>query len=330
MPNTTISPDMNLPVPVVGTDPGPDWATNLNACLLIIDSHNHSNGQGVQISPSGMDINTDLPMNGNNLTTARSVRFSPQNSPLAAGTDIGCLYESGVDLYFNDGSGNQIRITQSGSVTGSSGTITGLPSGTASVAFAGATYTFQSATSTPATINVGPVVIGRASASSKTVTLTPTSGQPTNYTLSFPSAVPAANQILVSDGSGNLTWLGAFTSTGSFTGTFGGVSGTVTATFYYTISNNIVTLTASSLSISMTKSGNGSITISGSPAAILPSSATLYTTLNVSANGGASYLPALCSITSTGIEFWRDSGQDDFTNLASVIFQGAAFTYLLR
>jgi hypothetical protein len=54
MPNTTTSPLMGMPVPVVGTDPGPDWANNLNACLSIIDGHNHTTGEGAPIPFAGL------------------------------------------------------------------------------------------------------------------------------------------------------------------------------------------------------------------------------------------------------------------------------------
>lgn len=206
MSNTTISPNMNLIVPVVGTDPGPDWANNVNASLGIIDQHNHSPGSGVPITPAGLNINSDLTFQNNNLISARAVIFSPQVSPLSLASDIGCIYESGVDLWYNDAAGNQIQITANGSVTGASGTITGLPSGTASASFAGGTFTFESATATPATMAVGPLIIGTSTASSKTVTLTPASGQASDYTLTLPAAAPVANQILQSDVSGNLTW----------------------------------------------------------------------------------------------------------------------------
>lgn len=207
MSNTTITPNMNLVVPTVGVDPGPDWANNVNADLNIIDSHNHSNTQGVQITPSGLNINVDLPINVNNLTTARSVRFTPQASPLSGAADLGCVYESGVDLYYNDGAGNQVRITQSGSVTGATGTISGLPSGTASASFSGTTFTFQSATSTPANMAVGPLIIGRNVASSPTITIAPNSSIVTNYSFTLPAAVPSAGSaVLLSDTSGNISF----------------------------------------------------------------------------------------------------------------------------
>ncbi len=204
MANTTISPNMNLPVPTVGEDPGPDWATNYNACMTAIDSHNHSSGQGVSITPSGININADLPLNNSNLTTIKTLRFQPQVSIVAGASDIGCLQEVGVDLYYIDGAGNQIRITQSGSVTGSAGTITGLPSGTASASFAAGTFTFQAATNTPASMNVGPLKIGQAVASGFGVTISAAGSQTSNYGISLPVALPGATKILSLDASGNM------------------------------------------------------------------------------------------------------------------------------
>lgn len=230
MPNTTTTPNMNLPVPVPGTDPGPDWATNIVADMYGIDSHDHSTGKGVPITPDGLSISSDLPFNGNSATTVKSVVFSVQSVPL---TTLGSIYESGVDLYYTDGSGNQVRITQGGSVTGSSGTITGLPSGTASASFAAGTFTFQSATSTPATMAVGPLVIGRSAASSKTVTLAPNAAQAANYNLTFPAAAPAANQYPLSDGSGNLSWADQAIGQiplGAILGTFPALSGAYSCT----------------------------------------------------------------------------------------------------
>ncbi len=224
---------MNLPVPVPGTDPGPDWATNVVADMYAIDAHNHSTGQGVPISPSGLNINDDLPLNGNNLTLTRSVRFSTQASPLSDATDIGCLYESGVDLYYNDGAGNQVRVTQGGSVVGSPGSITGLPSGTASASFAGATFTWQSATNTPAAMVMGPISIGRAAVSPKFVTISSSSSQVANYSLVTPAAAPVAGQYMVSDVSGNLSWSTAVIGQiplGAVIGTFPNLAGAYVCT----------------------------------------------------------------------------------------------------
>lgn len=204
MANTTTTPNMNLPVPVPGEDPGPDWATNVVADMTIIDAHSHTTGNGVPVPSAGLNINSDLPMNGNNLTTTRSVNFFAQGAPLALATDVGCIYESGVDLWYNDGIGNQVRLTQGGSPAGGAGSITGLPSGTASASFAAGTFTFQGATSTPATMAVGPLVVGAAVASSKTVTIAPSASLANNYSITLPLAPPGATSILSLDPSGNM------------------------------------------------------------------------------------------------------------------------------
>lgn len=197
---------MSLPVPTVSVDPGPDWANNINASLSILDGHNHGAGSGVQITPAGININSDLSFSNNNATVLRSTRFDPQTTALSLATDIGCLYEVGVDLYYNDGVGNQIRITQSGSVSGASGTITGLPSGTASASYSAGTFTFQGATSTPATMAVGPLVVGNPVASSKTVTISPNNSIASNYNFVLPAALPAALNYMTLDNSGNVAF----------------------------------------------------------------------------------------------------------------------------
>lgn len=219
--SVVLSPNMSMPVPVVGSSPGPDWANDINASLSIVDSHNHSSGQGVQINPDGLNISSDLTFQDNNITNPRSVRFFAQSSPLSSSADLGALYESGVDLYYNDGAGNHIRITQGGNVTGATGTITGLPSGTASASYAAGTFTFQSATSTPATMAVGPLVIGNQVASSKTVTLSPNNSAGSNYSLLFPTGLPASLNYMTLDSSGNISY-----NTSGFTGTGGVVLST--------------------------------------------------------------------------------------------------------
>lgn len=257
MATTTISPNMNLIVPTVSEDPGPDWANNINASLSIIDSHNHTSGQGVQINPAGININSDLAMNNYNLTDAKSVRFTAQNSPLAGGDDLGCLYVSGSDLYYNDESANQVRITQGGSVTGSTGTITGLPSGTASASYAASTFTFQSATNTPANMAVGPLIIGANSVSPYTVTLAPSVSQAANYNLVFPLALPVSTSFFNVDTSGNMATVAA-TGSGSVVlntaPTFSGVpAGTITGD---TFSPTVTSTYSSGAALTITQNTN--------------------------------------------------------------------------
>ena len=204
MSNTTPSPNMNMPVPVTGVDPSPEWANDLNACLSIIDGHNHAIGTGNQINPDGIVINADLPFMDNNATTLRAARFTPQGSPLSTPADVGELYEVGVDLWYNDGAGNQIRITQGGTVTGATGTITGLPSGTASASYGAGTFTFQSATNTPATLDVGSVIIRDETVGGDGITLQAPVGLGSDYNITLP-LLPASTSFVRIDSSGNMS-----------------------------------------------------------------------------------------------------------------------------
>lgn len=204
MANTIPSPNMSLPVPVAGVDPGPDWALNLNACMSILDTHNHAAGNGVPITPGGMNISTDLPFNNNNLISARSLRMTPQPSVLGGASDLNCVSVVGVDLYFNDGSGNKIRITQSGGIAGSPGSISNLTSPASASYVAGSTtFVWQSAANTAAIMDSGSLKIRNATASSHAMTVNPPAAMGSDFSITFPTA-PLAQKIMTMDASGNI------------------------------------------------------------------------------------------------------------------------------
>lgn len=203
--SSTMTPNMGLTVPATGTEQGPDYALEINADLSTLDQHNHTTGNGVPIPSSGLNINADLPMGSNNLTLARSIRFAPQGSPLALGTDLGCIYESGVDLYYNDGNGNQIRITAAGSVAGATGSITGLVSpASASYSPGSATFTWQSNSNVAANMDFRSAILRNSTVSSNGITLSAPSSLPGNYTLTLPSTLPAGQRFATIDNSGNV------------------------------------------------------------------------------------------------------------------------------
>lgn len=188
---------MSLPIPGVSVTDGPQWATDLNSCLTIVDAHNHTPGSGVPITPDGLNINIDLAMQTNNLTLTRSVRFSPQLAALAGAADIGCLYESGVDLWYNDGNGNQIQITQGGGVVGSPGSITGLVSpASATYVAADGTFVWQQTASTAADMDFGSAIFRNPTASSPGVKVQAPAPLGSDYTITLPSLPAAINTFL--------------------------------------------------------------------------------------------------------------------------------------
>ena len=274
---------MNLVVPVVGLEVGPDWANDLNASLIILDGHTHLPGSGVQITPSAININADLTFNSaNNAVALRSVRFKPQGAPLALVADVGCIYEAGLDLYYNDGAGNQIRITQSGSVAGSSGTITGLPSGTASASFQSSTgtFVFQQATSVAANLDVGSVIVrypgSYPTPSGNAIILEAPSSLASQYALTLP-ALPAQTNVMTLGTTGiisSTTWDAVGTSM-TATG-----ANAIRATMTKTVSNTaplggVMTtpscgsFSTASLSLTPITNLSGTLTTAGKPIVLM-------------------------------------------------------------
>lgn len=196
---------MNLPVPVVGQESGPQWASDLNSCLSIIDSHTHLSGSGVPITTGAININSDLSINNNNITTIRSNRYTAQSGTLNGASDLGCVYVSGVDLYFNDGSGNKVRITQSGAVAGTPGSISNLVSpASANYNSGSSSFVWQSNSNTAANMDFGSAILRNLTSGSNGVTVSPPSSLPSNYTITLPS-LPAQQNIMTLDSSGNMS-----------------------------------------------------------------------------------------------------------------------------
>lgn len=114
-----MSSAMGLTIPTPTITAGPLYATQVSNDLEIISNHTHtgsSNNDGYQIPSAGLNINDDLSIQSNNLTSLRSVRFSNQSSVLAGIGDIGCAYEKSGDLWYNNSAGIPIQITSGGSI----------------------------------------------------------------------------------------------------------------------------------------------------------------------------------------------------------------------
>lgn len=204
---------MQLPVPIPSVDDGPQWATDVQNSLNIIDAHNHAPGSGVPIGPNGMNINADLPINSHNLTSIRSVRFSLTATGSIPGVspDLACIFVSTAgELYYNDNSGNQVQITSGGNVNAGAGSITGLPSGTASVTYTAlsGTYTFQQATSTAANIDAATLIVrypgSYPSITGNGIAIQAPSSLASSYALTLP-AIPVAQSFMTLDSSGNIS-----------------------------------------------------------------------------------------------------------------------------
>lgn len=200
---STITPNMNLAIPLPGITPGPQWAQLQYGAYMAIDSHNHSSGQGVQIQPNGLNINSDLAFQTNNATQLRTTRFTSLGSAPSNATDIGALSVVGNELYYNDVTGgHSFAITSNGSVNAGAGSITGLPSGTASATYSTGTFVWQSATNVAANMDAQSYILRNSGASSSGLTLkAPTLSANTSQTL---PQTPASQGFMTMDASGNM------------------------------------------------------------------------------------------------------------------------------
>jgi len=117
--NEILDPVMGLTVPTY-TTPGTLYATDITSDLLIVASHTHTgsnNLDGNQLNADSLNITTDINLNSTNLDSARSLRLTSNTSNIGGPSDINCVYDVNGDLWFNDGFGNKIRLTQSGSIS---------------------------------------------------------------------------------------------------------------------------------------------------------------------------------------------------------------------
>lgn len=191
--SNSLSPNMNLPIPGVGTEAGPDYALDINAALTIIDQHTHTNGSGVQITSAAININAALTFANNFATNVAGVTLYAQSG--APGNNT--IYESGTDLYFVDGSGNNVRITQSGGVAGSPGSISNLISPASAAYVSGSSkFVWSSVSSIAADMDMGSAIMRNISPNSTyALTLQPPAALAANYSITLP-ALPAATSFM--------------------------------------------------------------------------------------------------------------------------------------
>ncbi len=267
---------MNLILPNVGVngETGPQYALEQNQDLLIIGSHNHGPGSGVQITPTGLNINTNLPFNNNSAIGLYSIQFSaPASSSVLTSLYTNAQSGGGItDLFYNDGAGNIIALTKAGEVNA---TIASLPG----ESYSGGTFTWVQGdgSTTPANFDIGSVTIRPNTAGTTNgVVLGPPSAISSQYNIQLP-IVPGSTSFLTIDSSGNMgttlttsladsvgttmTSTGANAvansrtrSTGSSTEGVGGIAiSSSSGTFSSSLNNTVVPVT--NLSVTLTTSG---------------------------------------------------------------------------
>jgi hypothetical protein len=278
------TPKMGLAEPQPGVTPDLTAAQNIVDNFSIIDDHDHTAGKGGLIPSAGINVNSPLQFNNNQARSLGGANLTSLGSVLSSASDNRTVYALGNELYYRDGSGNNVAITAGGSVAGASGTISGL-TGAATVAFSTGVIDFRT-DATPLRMIVAHSDIRLyplTSAATNFVTLRVPTALATTYTLTLPNAVPVSTQYLSMNTSGDVLTVSANDIVDAYTRTTGttvGVRGvaistssasfSTTSTSTVDVTNLTVTITTSGRPVVITMigpvfgAGNGQIQVNGS------------------------------------------------------------------
>lgn len=113
MSTTTPLMDLVLPTPTVTL--GPEYAVENNDAFEVIDGHDHTSGKGKPVPTSGLDINADLNFNESKAYALLSTQFDDQSAALSGALNAGSVYTVNGNLYFTNGSGTAVQLTDGGS-----------------------------------------------------------------------------------------------------------------------------------------------------------------------------------------------------------------------
>lgn len=197
------SPNMSLPIPNVGTEAGPQYATDINNSLTLVDQHDHSSGKGVQITPAGLNINAVLTFANNPITNLQYLNFTTQSNAAGAQSlyvKFGTETPSVADLWYNDGTNTPFQITSGGSVYAPSASIPG-------ESYSAGTFIWKQGTgsTTPANFDIGSVIIRPNTAGTTNgITLSPGAALASSLTFYLPTSIPSVQSFLNMDTSGNI------------------------------------------------------------------------------------------------------------------------------
>lgn len=240
-------------LPVVNSTFGPTYATMINAALSELRAT-----LGAKVTPAGIDVNADLSLRSGasyyGLINAHRVGLNTQAAGLSAATYPGALYAGvGGELFYNDSAGNQVALTLAGSVTGAAGNIDGTGYGATGVSItwdaANALYSLFSGAGTYADAKIDDLLLNDGDTNFLRMTA---SAMASDYTLTWPAAVPASsNSVITVSTAGALAFSATPTLTSVTTTGVGVIGSTLSAA-------GLITATAG-----LTAGANTHLTISG-------------------------------------------------------------------
>lgn len=192
-------------VPSVGdaeTGGTTDLLTILSALVTIAET---------KVTPSEIDMDATLDFNSQAGENVKYFEFVTQGSDPSTAETLYTKNDGATDeLYFKNGSGSVVQITNGGALNvAATGSVTGAGYGSGGVAVnwnsAGGNYQMKSGSGADDYADVTCDDLQLRDGSSHAVTLTAQS-MAADYTVTFPAAVPGSEQFVTMDNSGNLAY----------------------------------------------------------------------------------------------------------------------------
>lgn len=209
------TPNMDLNLPVVSLTLGPQWASELNAALELVDSHDHTTNNGVRIPTAGIQLNADLTFNSFAATELDRTSYTDQ---IAALTDLRSIYTVNGDLYYTNTAGDQVKITAGNALNSTPGAISGLGDGGSSGVYYNDTDTLSFYYESTAqakldisTVQIHPYEVGPGPsftpvAHPEYIALTAPTSLAASYDLTLPAATPSRTLPLTVDVTGQMIY----------------------------------------------------------------------------------------------------------------------------
>lgn len=235
---------MNLTIPGVGSEAGPDYAIEINNNFNTLDTHDHTVGKGVLIPVAGLNINATLPFNSNSASNMLSLGLI-NNTNTLSGAYTNYVYANNKELYFNDGNGVPVQITNSGAVNVTS---SGISNGTANASLIGGALVVTSSPTVAGNIDGASLILRNNTPSSYGITLSAPAALSNDYNVVLPALPGSGTNVMTLNSSGNMASI-----------TYDAVGVNMTSVGSQAIATSMGTVGANTIAGAMNSTGTSSI-----------------------------------------------------------------------
>lgn len=195
-------------LPVVSSTLGPAYATLLRAWCDEVEARLEG-----KVTPAGMNMNAALEMNDFEITELDAAQFTANLATLSGAGNARKIYVANGELYFTDGDGAVVQLTENGALATGGGALKTIEGDYSADSAASLDYTSAS-TRFRLLSNDSTIVHARAQMSD--LRLVGTGANPSfgvvvdvpalsaSYSLTLPAAVPAATELVSMSAAGDL------------------------------------------------------------------------------------------------------------------------------